>query len=282
MARRNFIVLILAVVVIAPVAWKIWRAPARTRPSANPLIEARIQRTAADSARKLDYTVVATYPHDPGAFLQGLVWHDGRLFESTGQNGKSSLREVDLKTGKVLRKLSLSPQLFGEGLALANGRLYQLTWQSGQAFLYDLQFKQLKTFRYEGEGWGITSDGTSLIMSDGSDVLTFRNPRTFEPIKTVKVTMNGTQVRSLNELEYINGLVWANVWQTDFILCIDPKTGVTKSYLDMRGLLPDRLRTGTEDVLNGVAFDKKSGRILIGGKLWPRLFEIKLKKNGDS
>jgi glutamine cyclotransferase len=244
--------------------------------TANPVIEARIQRPAAESARKLRYKVVASYPHDPDAFLQGLVWQNGRLFESTGLHGQSSLREVSLKSGQILRKVSLSQQYFGEGLALANDRLFQITWQSGEAFLYDLQFKQLRTFRYSGEGWGLTFDGSSLIMSDGTDSLTFRNPNTFEAKRSIKVTLNGAPVRSLNELEYINGQIWANVWQTDYILCIHPKTGVAGSYLDLRGLLPDRMRTGNEDVLNGIAFDKKSGRILLGGKKWPRLFEIKL------
>ncbi len=274
-SRILTVVLLIAVLCGSLLLWRNSQH-SRGRVSANPVIEARLQSTSSDSARKLGYKVVASYPHDPEAFTQGLVWQDGRLYESTGQYGQSSLRQVELKSGRVLKKLALSPQYFGEGLALANGRLYQITWQSGQAFLYDLQFKQLNTYRYEGEGWGITFNGTSLIMSDGSDTLTYRNPQTFAPGRTVKVTMNGEPLRNLNELEYINGLVWANVWQTDYVVCIDPKTGVVRSYLDLRGLLPDRLRTGKENVLNGIAFDKKSRRILLGGKLWPRLFEIRI------
>ena len=266
------------VALAAPLAWRLANRGPRMAGRANPVIQAQLQRPAAQSALKHGYRVVASYPHDPDAFTQGLVWEGGRLFESTGRNGKSSLREVDLKSGRVLRKRNIPFKYFAEGLALAKSRLYQITWQSGEAFQYDLAFKPLKTFRYDGEGWGLTFDGVSLVMSDGSDKLTFRDPATFQPKRTVRVTLNGSPAGSLNELEYINGEIWANVWQTDYILCIDPKTGIARSYLDLRGLLPDNLRTGSEDVLNGIAYDKQTGRILITGKLWPRLFEIRLIK----
>jgi glutamine cyclotransferase len=241
-------------------------------------MEAQLQRPTAESAQKLNYRVLASHPHDRKAFTQGLVWHHGRLFEGTGQLGQSSLREVDLKSGRVLRKITLADQHFGEGVAVAGGQIVQLTWQTGHAFVYDMAFKPLKTFRYGGEGWGLTFDGSRLIMSDGSDTLTFRNPKTFEAARKLPVSLNGSPVRNLNELEYIDGLIWANVWQTDFILCIDPKTGKARSYLDLKGLLPDRLRNGTENVLNGIAYDRSTGRILVTGKLWPRIFEIQLIK----
>jgi len=226
-------------------------------------------------AQQVNYRVVNSFPHDRRAFLQGLLWHDGYLYESTGLEGQSTLRRVDLTTGRVLQLVKLPANVFGEGLALANNRLFQISWQSQRAFVYDrATFKLLNEWSYEGEGWGITYDGKQLIMSDGSDVLTFRDPQTFAPTRKINVTLNGRSLNQLNELEWIDGEVWANVWQTDLIVRIDPETGQVKSFLDLTGLLPRNLRTGKEDVLNGIAYDKTQHRIFISGKLWPRLFEI--------
>jgi len=228
-------------------------------------------------ARRLDYTVVNEYPHDPDAFLQGLLWHKGFLYESTGLYGRSTLRQVDLASGKVLKSIRLSSNLFGEGLAYVGERLVQLTWTTKIGFVYDLNtFARLRQFAYDTEGWGITCDGKMLIMSDGSSSLTYLDPLTFSLARKLPVTMNGLPVKNLNELEFIEGTIWANVWQTDMIVCIDPATGRVNSYLDLKGIL--RNPTGGEDVLNGIAYDAQKKRIFVSGKLWPRLFEIRVRK----
>jgi len=221
------------------------------------------------------YQVVATYPHDPDAFLQGLVWHDNGFYESTGLYGQSTLRRVEFPSGSVTRQVSLTRQYFGEGLAMVGDRLVQLTWTTRRGFVYDRStFGVLGEFSYDTEGWGLTFDGTSLILSDGSDVLTFLDPDSYLPTRTLNVTHDGRPVRELNELEWIRGEVWANVWQTDQIVRIDPTTGQVTDILHLAGLLPASARTGREDVLNGIAFDAETGRIFVGGKLWPLLFEI--------
>jgi glutamine cyclotransferase len=226
------------------------------------------------------YEVVNKFTHDPGAFLQGLVWRDG-FFESTGQFGRSSLRRVEYPTGKVLQQINLDSQYFGEGLAMVDNRLIQLTWQSHRGFVYDQSsFKVLREFTYDTEGWGLTYDGKSLILSDGTDVLTFYNPDSFKPTRKVSVKFNGTALRNLNELEYIDGEVWANVWHTDRIVRIDPTSGQVKSYLDLAGLLPEEAKSDPEAVLNGIAYDARAKRIFVGGKLWPYIFEIRLKARG--
>lgn len=217
------------------------------------------------------------YPHDPAAFLQGLLWHDGGFYESTGLAGRSSLRRVEFPSGRVLRKTALSPELFGEGLALVGNRLVQLTWRSRLGLIYDRDtFKPMGRFAYQTEGWGLTYDGKNLIMSDGSDTLFYLDPTTYKPVRRLRVTLDAEPLRDLNELEWIEGEVWANVWQTDTIVRIDPRTGRVTSYLDLTGILKPSLRTGGEDVLNGIAYDAQKKRIFIGGKLWPRLFEIKV------
>ncbi|HVF92568.1 MAG TPA: glutaminyl-peptide cyclotransferase [Blastocatellia bacterium] len=230
------------------------------------------------SAVQASYEVVNSYPHDPTAFLQGLVWYDGVFYESTGLEGKSTLRRVEFPSGKVLKQVRLDPELFGEGLALVNDRLIQLTWTTGKGFVYDREsFNKLAEFTYDTEGWGLAYDGQNLILSDGSNVLTYLDPQTFKPVKKLSVTMNGRPARQLNELEFIEGEIWANVWQTDRILRIDPASGQVTSYLDLRDLLPPQMRRGGEDVLNGIAYDHAQKRIFVSGKLWPRLFEIRLK-----
>jgi glutamine cyclotransferase len=233
---------------------------------------------AGTAAPQVRWDVVASHPHDPNAYLQGLVWHDGGFFESTGLLRRSTLRRVEWPSGRVVRRVDLPPDVFGEGLARVGNRLVQLTWQSGRAFVYDLKtLRLLEELRYEGEGWGLTFDGASLIQSDGTDVLTYRDPRRFAPIRRLAVTWNGRPLHRLNELEFIDGEVWANVWYTDFIVRIDPASGRVSSYLDLTGLLPRGQRRQEDAVLNGIAYDPATRRIFVGGKLWPSLFEIRVR-----
>jgi len=222
--------------------------------------------------------VVRGTPHDPGAFLQGLVWYDGGFFESTGLLGQSTLRRVEWPSGRVVRRVDLPADVFGEGLARVGDRLIQLTWRSGRGFVYSVATLQLiREFRYEGEGWGLTYDGTSLIRSDGSDVLTYLDSRTFRPTRRLAVTWDGRPLDRLNELEFIEGRVWANVWHTDYVVQIDPRSGRVESFLDLAGLLPAQLRPDPEAVLNGIAYDPATRRIFVTGKLWPLIFEIRVR-----
>jgi len=231
----------------------------------------------ANGAPSRRWSVLGSFPHDTGAFTEGLLWHGGKLYESTGEFGQSSLRRVDLQSGAVEKKIDLPSELFGEGLAWANGRFYQLTWQSKRGFTYDENFKPLGGFSYSDEGWGLTWDGKSLVQSDGTDVLTWRDPKTFAAQKQVRVTWNGRAQRNLNELEWINGRIWANVWQTDQIVIINPDTGKVESYLDLSGLLSAQDRGGGEDVLNGIAYDPQSQRLFVTGKNWPKLFWLRVE-----
>jgi glutamine cyclotransferase len=232
---------------------------------------------AVAPARPLQWEVVGTHPHDPGAFLQGLVWHEGGFFESTGLLGRSTLRRVEFPSGRVLQRVNLPSDVFGEGLARVGNRLIQLTWRSGRAFVYDLRtFRVLEELRYEGEGWGLAFDGASLVQSDGSDVLTFRDPQRFTPTRRLPVTWNGKPLPRLNELEVVDGQVWANVWYTDYIVQIDPASGRVTSYLDLTGLLPANQRH-PDAVLNGIAYDPATRRLFVSGKLWPSLFEIRVR-----
>ena len=226
------------------------------------------------------YEVVAIHPHDPKAFTQGLQWHEGRLFESTGQVGTSGIREVELTSGRVIREQALEAPHFGEGIVILGPTLFQITWQSGQAFTYDWKtFRRGGTsFRYDGEGWGLTTDGTSVIMSNGTPSLVWRNSKTFAVERTVTVTDHGTPVTQLNELEWVKGEIWANVWQSDQIARINPATGEVTGWIDLQGILPALDRTGSEDVLNGIAYDAAGDRIFVTGKLWPKLFEIRIRQ----
>jgi glutamine cyclotransferase len=222
------------------------------------------------------YEIIATYPHDPEAFTQGLVFDDGVLYESTGLNGRSSLRRVNLQTGEVLQRRDIAPQYFAEGLALFNDQLIQLTWQSNKGFVYDkTTFTPLREWSYPTEGWGLTHDGAQLIMSDGSATLRFLNPDTFAVEREMTVTDAGQPVARLNELEYVNGEIFANVWQTDQVARVDLQTGRVNGWIDLSGLLSPAERQGT-DVLNGIAYDPAGDRLFVTGKLWPKLFEIKL------
>ena len=231
------------------------------------------------AALPLDYEVVSRRPHDPEAFTQGLVLDPtGRLFESTGLLGRSSLREVDAQDGRVLRLRALPDEQFGEGLALVDDRLIQLTWQNGVATAWDAEtFEPLTTYAYEGEGWGLCHDGARLVMSDGSDHLTFRDPETFAVLGDVPVTLDGEPLSALNELECVDGAVWANVYQTDRIVRIDPASGAVTGALDLDGILEPRPDDGGHRaVLNGIAYDPVADTFLVTGKLWPELFEIRV------
>jgi len=221
------------------------------------------------------FRIVNKFPHDPRAFTQGLLYHNDLFYESTGLRGQSSLREVDPQTGEVLRIHQLADRFFGEGLALVGEELIQLTWTAGTAFRYRLaDFTPLGEFRYYTEGWGLSFDGERLIMSDGSDRLTFRDPKSFRQMDTVAVREQGRPVARLNELEYIHGEIWANVWQTDDIVRIDPITGEVNSRLTLTGLLAPEDRTGREDVLNGIAYDAAADRLFVTGKRYPFVYEI--------
>jgi glutaminyl-peptide cyclotransferase len=222
---------------------------------------------------------VRSHPHDPSAFTQGLVWHDGALYESTGRYGASSVRRVDLETGEVRLRTDLGPQYFGEGLAVLGGRLYQLTWREGVAFVWDpATLREAGRVSYTGEAWGLTTEDGALVVSDGSSYLTWVDPVTFEVRDTVRVTDGGRPVAQLNELEWVRDEIWANVWHTDEIVRIDPRTGVVRGRLDLGALVPPGLEA--EAVLNGIAYDAEGDRIFVTGKLWPRLFEISVPSLG--
>lgn len=231
-----------------------------------------------EEAPMYGYRVVRSYPHDPQAFTQGLLFHDGYLFESTGLHGQSSVRKVDLETGRVLRRIDLPPRYFGEGLACHEGRLYQLTWKSEIGFIYDAEtLVRVGSFHYEGEGWGLVFDGTNFVMSDGSHRLRFMERNTFEPVRTVDVLDGDVPVSNLNELAFIEGEIWANIFPTDRIARIDPETGRVAGWIDLAGILSPGDRAGRPvDVLNGIAYDEAGRRIFVTGKLWPRLYEIEL------
>jgi len=221
--------------------------------------------------------LVESFPHDVTAFTQGLFASNGQLFESTGQFGESNLREVELGSGTVLRQQNLPASVFGEGSARIGDEIYVLTWMSQTGFVYDANsFEQVDSFTYAGEGWGLTTDGQQLILSDGSPTLRFLDPTDMSLVRELEVTLNGRGVRRLNELEWIDGEIWANVWMTDNILRIDPQSGMVTSVLDMRGLVPEHLRGSRDAVLNGIAYDAENDRIFVTGKLWPVLHEIRL------
>ena len=230
------------------------------------------------SAPSDSYIVVHTYPHDAHAFTQGLVYVDGHLYESTGLNGRSSLRLVDLISGNVVQKHDLPAEYFGEGLTDWSSTLIQLTWISHKALVYDrFSFAQQRTFDYDGEGWGLTHDATQLIMSDGTSSLRFLDPKTFRVIRRLKVIdADGRPVENLNELEYIHGEIYANVWQTDDIVRISPRTGKVLGRIDLSGIIDKRELREHGAVLNGIAYDSVAGRLFVTGKLWPKLFEIKV------
>jgi glutamine cyclotransferase len=225
------------------------------------------------------YEVVKAYPHSTDAFTQGLEYRGGKLFESTGGEGESSLRLVDLETGKVLDKLDVPMPYFAEGLTLLNGKIYQLTWQNQVGFIYDANtLSKIGQFNFEGEGWGLTNDDQSLILSDGTSEIRFLDPDTFKVTKTIAVRDGNRPIQKLNELEYFNGEIYANVWHQDEIAIVNPQTGRVNGWVDLKGLLQPGEVSDPEAVLNGIAHDATSQRVFVTGKLWPKLFEIRIKK----
>jgi glutamine cyclotransferase len=224
------------------------------------------------------YEVVNVWPHDRGAFTEGLVYLKGILIESTGLNGRSTLRKVDLQTGRVLQQVQLSSRYFGEGMTVLGGKIFQLTWQNQTGFVYDLESLRLEQeFSYAGEGWGLTTDGQSLIMSDGTNQIRFMDPVTFKVTRTISVFSHGQPLKQQNELEYIKGELFANIWQTQSVVRIDPATGAIRGLIDFSGLLaPGDYASGT-DVLNGIAYDAAGDRLFVTGKYWPKLFEVRPK-----
>jgi len=238
--------------------------------------QSKVRKHETDSsAVKYSYKIINTFTHDPGAFTQGLVWDEGVLYEGTGLYGKSSLRKTKLESGLVLKKVKLPDQFFGEGVTIFRNRIIQLSWRSNIGFVYDKNtFNVIHTFHYDNEGWGITHDGDRLIMSDGSANLFFLDPRTFKEVRKIEVRDEMGPVPKLNELEYIRGQIFANVWKTDRIAIIDPRNGQVKGWIELNGLTD--LAGGDRSVktLNGIAYDKESDRLFVTGKLWPRIYEI--------
>jgi glutamine cyclotransferase len=230
-----------------------------------------------DTPRTYTYKIVNTFPHDQKAFTQGLVFENGVLYEGTGLPGRSTLRKVELETGNILKMYKLSSEFFGEGITIYGDNIIQLTYEENVGFVYNKDtFEMLRKFNYPTEGWGITHNGTHLIMSDGTPTLYFLDPETFEQVSRIRVYDRNVPVWSLNELEYVEGQIYANVWGTERIARIAPETGRVTGWIDMKGLLAQQDYTEYRDVLNGIAYDQKSGRLFVTGKFWPKLFEIKL------
>lgn len=244
-----------------------------------PETRAQAATTVQTEPKTYTYRIAATHPHPTDAYTQGLQYVDGTMWEGTGQYGESVVRKTDLATGhsEILARLPRSE--FGEGITLLDGKLYQLTWQSNTVHVYSLEngkLQKVRDFRYPGEGWGLTTDGAKLYMSDGTSTIHTVDPATFRREKRVTVTFKGTPVEYLNELEWIGGKIWANVYTTDQIVIIDPATGVVEGIVDLTGLLPETEMTSTTDVLNGIAYDAPGQRIFVTGKNWPKLYEIEI------
>jgi len=230
-----------------------------------------------DTSRTCTYKIINTFPHDREAFTQGLAFEDGVLYEGTGREGRSELRKIELETGSVLQTRKLPDEFFGEGITVYGDNIIQLTYLSKIGFVYKKDtFELLREFNYPTAGWGITNDGKHLIMSDGTLKLYFLDPKTFEQVRQIEVYDRGISVWWLNELEYVQGQIYANVWPTERIARISPETGRVLGWIDMKGLLTQQDYSRPVDVLNGIAYDKKNGRLFVTGKLWPKLFEIKL------
>ena len=238
---------------------------------------AETESIRVSQAASCGYQIVETYPHDNNAFTQGLVYYEGDFYEGTGLNGRSSLRKVDLETGNVLQNINLDNKYFGEGITLFEDKLIQLTWKAQTGFVYDREsFTKLGEFNYPTDGWGLTHDGEYLIMSDGSDRLFFLDPQTFEEVKRIEVSDRDQPVDKLNELEYINGEIYANIWMSDRIARISPATGQVLGWIDLSGLRDSRLAANRDAVLNGIAYDAEDDRLFVTGKLWSNLFEIEV------
>ena len=263
----------------------LWRSPSASQASPGepaPAISTRAAASAPEQdVRLLRVEVLRELSHERDAYTQGLVWWNDVLFESTGREGESTLRRLDPQTGRVEQRIDIPAQYFGEGLALVDRRLLMLTWRAQRAFSYDRDsFDLLDTYRYQSEGWGLCHDGDRLIMSDGTDRLTFRDPITFAPIGEQRVRLRGQPLYELNELECVGGAVYANVWQTDFLVRIDPASGRVTDYIDAVGLLRGADRLGAE-VLNGIAYDPNADTFYITGKWWPKMFEVRFVEEGE-
>ena len=249
-----------------------------------PQDEARVE--AAAEARKvpewkghsmLGYEVIREFPHDAGAFTQGLLVSQGHWIESTGGYGTSGIRRIERESGKILKRTDLPAEFFGEGAAEMDGKIYQLTWQSQRGFIYDTKtLRKLDEFQYQGEGWGLTNDASSLIMSNGSDRLRYLDPKTFHVWRELQVRIGGKPVNLLNELEFIEGEIFANVWHTDRIVRINPKDGNVIGVIDLTGIDAKEKRRDPEHVLNGIAYDPKTGEMFVTGKCWPKIYQIRL------
>ncbi len=232
-----------------------------------------------DSVPKYGYEIVNTWPHDKDAYTQGLVFHEGKLLESTGQEGRSSLRRVEPETGKIMNMINVPRPYFAEGITLFKGKIYQLTWQHQLGFVYDAEsFEKLSEFSYLGEGWGLTNDGSSLIMSDGTNRIRFLNPDNFRVNRTISVLEGRTAVSSLNELEYVHGEIYANIWHKERVARIDAQTGRVVGWIDLTGLRALSDANDNEAVPNGIAYDENNDRLFVTGKLWPKLYEIRVKR----
>lgn len=258
-------------------------SPANNKPVNNNVNNA----TPRSSLPVYSYEIVNTYKHDPRAFTQGLAFKNGFLYESTGQRGESTLRKVDIETGKVLKKYDLAEDYFGEGMTILGNEIYQITWQEGTAFVYDLNnFTPLRQLKYAGEGWGLTTDGTNLFMSDGTHVIRIVDPKTFQTTRTIVVFQeDGKPLFKINELEFVKEELWANVWHSEqigkpnHIARIDPTSGKLLGWINLDGISPDDTKEDDENTLNGIAYDAEADRIFVTGKNWKKLFEIKLKEN---
>ncbi len=227
--------------------------------------------------KQLKYKVINTYPHDINAYTQGLFYFNGHLIESTGQKGSSTLRRVDIKTGKVLQSINMERQYFGEGATIINNEIYQITWTSRKGFVYDpTTFNLIRTFDYPTQGWGLTTVGDKLVMSDGSNILYYLEPKSFSEIKRIEVYNDQGPVNQLNELEHIDGKIYANIYLSNKIVIIDPQTGMVEAEVDFSGILSPADRHSNIDVFNGIAWDKENRRLFVTGKNWPKLFEVKL------
>ncbi|MDR1681549.1 MAG: glutaminyl-peptide cyclotransferase [Prevotellaceae bacterium] len=235
-------------------------------------------KAPAGAVKQYIYRIENRYPHDAQAYTQGLFIYGGELYESTGQYGLSSLRKIDLPTGEVVAACSLPASVFAEGACAVHDTVYQLSWQERTCFLYDTALRPIGEFRYEGEGWGLTSDGVHLIMSDGSSILKFLHPADFSEVRYLNVTYEGKAIPLLNELEYIDGEIWANVYTCDYIVRINPHDGKVTGVVFMQDMLPPDLRTASTDVLNGIAYDAATKKIFVTGKNWPKLYEISITK----
>jgi glutaminyl-peptide cyclotransferase len=261
--RSTFLTALLLHVLLLTASISLFSQTARNRPQAHP--------------REYTYTVVQSFPHDPDAFTQGLVYHDGFLYEGTGLQGRSSLRKVRLETGEVLKRVDLPYEYFGEGIAIVGNEIRQLTWKSEVGFVYDLRsFRQIRRFSYSGEGWGLTSNGADVYMSDGTSDIRILDAATLHEKRRIYVHDGSKSIDRLNELEVVEGQIFANIWETNRIARISPQTGEVVGWIDLSGLLSPMYQLEPGAVLNGIAYDSARKRLFVTGKLWPRLFEIRL------